>query len=134
MTPYVQEFIQENIDLVETKKYKNVFSLWYDNADRNMVDYVENFWREFIYVIDIIDPDVLLETTGMRVDLMTEIIHNIFVGQVPELHDGLYISRDVVLDILLPTHLGLDTKTLIGIMNAESKLFDLRKVPDGYAL
>lgn len=134
MTPFVQQFIEENIDLIETKKYKKLFFQWYFYAYENMVDYVEEFWREFIAALEIIDPDVLLETVQARYDIMTELIHAIFVDQVPELHDGQYLSRDVVLDILLTTHLGLDTKTLITIMNSKAKQFNLRKVPEGYAL
>ena len=29
MTPFVQQFIEENIDLIETKKYKKLFFQWY---------------------------------------------------------------------------------------------------------
>lgn len=134
MTPYVQEFIQENIDLIELQKYKSIFSLWYDEADANMVDYDELFWRELIEALEIIDPQVLLKTTQIRINQMAKVISSIFVEQTPELHNGLYLSHFVVLDILLPTHLGLETKTLINLMDKEAKRLGLRRVPDGYAL
>lgn len=134
MTPYVQEFIEENIDLIELKKYKEVFSLWYDEADANIADYDELFWGEFIEALEIVDPDVLLKTTQIRINQMSKVINSIFVNQLPELHNGLYLSHFVVLDILLPTHLGLETKTLTNLMDKEAKRLNLRKVPDGYAV
>ena len=130
MSPFVQKFIQNHIQLIEDNEWEKVFNAWYLECKEIWPDQ-----KEFIEFL------AALQVSGILVDLRArkDILKNEFISEIEYImthQDEWAGSKQFVSNMYLvnelDSHLGYTSDELLEIIEEVAKLLNLKPTPGGW--
>ena len=126
MTHVIKEFIEENIERIETNQWFLLFLNWYKNPHKQFPD--TNEWNELIEVLQHIDKNILETTKNQREGVIITITRGT-IDDIKRNPDMWAYGKQVALNFLLSdlySTLGLSEDEVIDCINQAAETEGLK--------